>query len=108
MGIIEPVRAGVDMTTRRVKKMAHWKRNDSRASAIMAEHRRKRSQRIGGVGISHASTVATPVKAESNQYLQVSMVATSDSNMNGVMRPVRFTGSAIDEMVEMERTAWGP
>jgi hypothetical protein len=107
MGIVEPVRAGIDMTTRKVKKMAHWKRNDSRASAIMAEHRRKRSQHAGGVGVFYASATA-PVKAESNQYLLVSMVATSDSNMNGVMRPVRFTESAIDEMVETERTVWGP
>ena len=124
MGMVEPVTASIGMATRRVKQMARWKRNDTRANVIVAEWKRKRVQMIGRGTISTAAAAAAaapssagedsaqlatiPVRAVSNQYLQTLRATTSTSDLNGVMRPVRFAGSAIDEMVETKRTAWGP
>lgn len=90
---------------------------------IVAGWKRKRAHMIGRGTISTAAAAATapssagedsaqlatiPVRAVSNQYLQTLRATTSTSDLNGVMRPVRFAGSAIDEMVETKRTAWGP
>ena len=123
MGMVEPVTASIGMATRRVKQMARWKRNDTRANMIVAEWKRKRVQMIGRGTISTAAAAAAapssagddsaqlatiPVRAVSNQYLQTPKATTSTSDLNGMIRPVRFAGSAIDEMVETERTAWGP
>lgn len=59
-------------------------------------------------GDDSAQLATIPVRAVSNQYLQTPRTTPSTSDLNGVIRPVRFAGSAIDEMVETERTAWGP
>ncbi|CAI9631364.1 unnamed protein product [Alternaria burnsii] len=126
IGMVEPVTASIGMATRRVKQMARWKRNDNRANIIVAEWKRKRTQTIGRGTISTVAAAAAaaaapssagedsaqlatiPVRAVSNQYLQTPRATPSISDLNGVIRPVRFAGSAIDEMVETERTAWGP
>ncbi|KAG9195708.1 hypothetical protein G6011_00829 [Alternaria panax] len=127
IGIVEPVYAGVNMAARSVRNMARWKRNDTRANMIVAEWKRKRTQRVGRAAVSIAAAAAaaaaaapspakddaaapatSPARAVSNQYLEAPRAATSNSNMNGVMRPVHFAGSAIDELVETERSAWGP
>ncbi|KAL1795508.1 hypothetical protein ACET3X_005732 [Alternaria dauci] len=121
MGLVEPVTAGVGIATRRVNHMARWKRNDTRANMIVAEWKRKQAQMAESRAIPVAAAAdpssakdgsvplaATALSAMHNEYLEKPRVMTSTSAMNGVMRPVRFAGSAIDEMVETERMAWGP
>jgi hypothetical protein len=116
-GLVEPVRVGYNMTAASVKKMARWKRNDTRANMIVAEwkKKKKREKEVEAARVSGNLAADTPsakdddyLQAESNQYLQVHRPMTRVPDTNGVMRPVRFAGSELDEMVEDERTAWGP
>jgi hypothetical protein len=122
MGIVEPVRAGISMSTRtvlRVRKLAPWKLNSSREkTTIEVEQKRKRLQTnraptatfpASSPEKEHVARAAVSlIEADSNEYMEVPKTKTSVSDMNRVMRPVRFTGLAIDELIETERTAWAP
>jgi hypothetical protein len=122
MGIVEPVRAGISMSTRtvlRARKLAPWKLNSNREkTTVEVEQKRKRlqSNRAPTATLPTSSpekehiarAAATLTKADLNEYMPIPRTTTLVSDMTGVMRPVSFTRLAIDELIETERTAWAP